>query len=58
MIPGDDVLADRGFDVAGSVGLMGASVDIPAFMKGHDQLHAIEIEDTKKISMSESSLRG
>ena len=30
----DVVLADSGLDVADSVGLMGASLDIPAFTKG------------------------
>ena len=33
---GDDVLADRGFDISESVGLMQAWLHIPAFTKGKD----------------------
>ena len=43
-------LADRGFDVADSVAIMGASLDLPAFTKGHEQLCAGEIENTRKIA--------
>ena len=38
LLPGDVVLADHGFDVADSVGLMGASLDIPDFTKGCEQM--------------------
>ena len=40
LLPGDVVLADRGFDISESVGLMQARLHIPAFTKGKDQLSA------------------
>ena len=50
LLPGDVVLADRGFDIADSVGTMQASLHIPSFTKGKDQLSALEIEDTRTIA--------
>ena len=50
LLPGDIVLADRGFDIAESVGIMQAKLHIPAFTKGKSQLSALEIEDTRKIA--------
>ena len=50
LLPGDIVLADRGFDVTDSVAIMGASLDLPAFTKGREQLSAREIESTRKIA--------
>ncbi len=35
---GDVVLADRGFDIADSVAYRGATLDIPAFTRGCEQL--------------------
>ena len=52
LLPGDVVLADRGFDIGDSVGLMCAEVKIPAFTKGKKQLSALEIESTRKIAQS------
>ena len=40
IIPGDIVLADRGFE---SVGAMQASLNISAFTKGKSQLSALEV---------------
>jgi hypothetical protein len=37
LLPGDLVLADRGFDISESVGVMCAEVHIPAFTKGKKQ---------------------
>ena len=34
LIPGDVVLADRGFNISDSVGMMQAKLHIPAFTKG------------------------
>ena len=50
LIPGDIVLADRGFDIAESVGLMCAEVKIPAFTRGKKQLSPVELEATRKIA--------
>ncbi|XP_060075795.1 uncharacterized protein LOC132555464 [Ylistrum balloti] len=50
LLPGDLVLADRGFDIAESVGLKCAEVKIPAFTKGKKQLSALEVEQTRKIA--------
>ena len=50
LIPGDIVLADRGFDISDSVGMMQASLSIPAFTKGKSQLSAMEVEETRTIS--------
>lgn len=50
LLPGDLVLADRGFDIQDSVGLMCAKVKIPAFTKGRCQLDARDVESTRKIA--------
>ncbi|XP_041929456.1 uncharacterized protein LOC121693843 [Alosa sapidissima] len=50
LLPGDLVLADRGFDIQDSVGLMCAEVKIPAFTKGRCQLYARDVESTRKIA--------
>ena len=42
LLPGDVVLADRGFDIAESVGTVQAKLHIPAFTKGKSQLSALE----------------
>ena len=50
LLPGDVVLADRGFDITESVGMMQAKLHIPAFTKGKDQLSAMEIDETRTIA--------
>ena len=50
LIPGDIVLADRGFNISESVGLMCAEVKIPAFTRGKQQLSPFEIESTRSIA--------
>ncbi|XP_057683201.1 uncharacterized protein LOC130911752 [Corythoichthys intestinalis] len=50
LLPGDMVLADRGFDIQDSVGLMCAEVKIPAFTQGRSQLDASDVESTRKIA--------
>ena len=52
LLPGDIILADRGFDIQESVGLMCAEVKIPAFTRGKRQLSPIELEATRKIAHS------
>lgn len=48
--PGDVILADRGFDVADSVGLFNAQLKIPAFTRGKKQLSPVELESTRGLA--------
>lgn len=50
LLPGDVVLADRGFNIEESVGLYCASLKTPAFTKGKTQLSPYEVEETRKIA--------
>lgn len=50
LLPGDVVLADRGFDVADSVAMLGATLDIPAFTRGCEQLQPSDVESTRKLA--------
>ena len=50
ILPGDVVLADRGFNVADCLGAMCASLYIPAYTKGKEQLPAFEVEHTRNIA--------
>ena len=50
LLPGDTLLADRGFDIKDSVGLYSATVTMPAFTKGKKQLEGIEVEQTRTIA--------
>uniref|UniRef100_A0AAZ1XAQ3 THAP-type domain-containing protein n=1 Tax=Oreochromis aureus TaxID=47969 RepID=A0AAZ1XAQ3_OREAU len=50
LLPGDVVLADRGFDIRDVVGMMCAEVKIPAFTRGFCQLDAKDIENTRAIA--------
>ena len=43
LLPGDLVLADRGFDIAASVGTLCAQVKVPAFTKGKSQLSPVDL---------------
>jgi hypothetical protein len=52
LVPGDVILADRGFDIQDSVGTMSAQVYIPAFTKGKAQLGALDVERTRRIANS------
>ena len=49
LIPGDTILADRGFDIQDFVGLY-ATMMLPAFTKGRTQLEGIEVEQTRAIA--------
>ena len=49
-MPGDVVLADRGFDIAESVGFYCAKVKIPAFTKGKKQVSGADVESTRRIA--------
>jgi hypothetical protein len=50
LLPGDVVMADRGFDVKDSIGVMMASVKMPAFTKGKKQMPALELEESRKLA--------
>ena len=50
LLPGDIVLADRGFDIADSVSAFQARLHIPAFTRGKDQLSAAEVEETRSLA--------
>ncbi len=50
LLPGDVVLADRGFNISDSVGMLQARLHIPAFTKGKSQLDALEVENTRTLA--------
>ena len=50
LLPGDIVLADRGFDIAEDIARMQASLKIPAFTKGCLQLSPKDIEETRHLA--------
>ena len=53
-MPGDQILADRGFTLQEDFALnSGSELIIPAFMRGKEQLSAREIESTRKIASVE-----
>ena len=52
LLPGDVVLADRGFDIAESVRFYGAEVKIPAFTKGKKQLSGADVKSTQELLVS------
>ena len=47
---GDVILADRGFLIEEAIGACGASLCIPTFTKGKDQLSEAEVEKTRSIA--------
>ena len=50
LLPGDLVLADRGFTIDDMVVFHGAKLAIPAFTKGKEQLDPIDVERTRGIA--------
>ncbi len=50
LVPGDMVMADRGFTISESVWFYQAQLVIPAFTRGKDQLEPIDIEKTRDIA--------
>ena len=50
LLPGDLVLADRGFNIGELVGMMCAEVKVPAFTKGKKQLGPVDLELTRKLA--------
>ena len=49
LLPGDIVLADRGFGIADSVRFYQDRLHVPACTRGRKQLSAEEVEETKKL---------
>ena len=43
-------MADRGFNIAETLGTLGAKLEIPSFTKGQDQMRAEDVEDTRAIA--------
>ena len=43
-------MADKGFDISDSVGMLLARLHIPAFTRGKTQLSAMDIENTRTIA--------
>ncbi|XP_066265852.1 uncharacterized protein [Branchiostoma lanceolatum] len=50
LLPGDTVMADRGFTIDESVGLKQGQLVIPAFTKGKAQLDPIDVEKSRGIA--------
>lgn len=50
LLPGDTVMADRGFTISESVGLKQGKLLIPAFTKGKDQLDPLDVEKSRGIA--------
>lgn len=50
IVPGDLVMADRGFTIHESVAFKRAQLVIPAFTKGKSQLDPIDVENTRGIA--------
>ena len=50
LLPGNYVLADRGFDIRDSVGFYFAEVLLPSFTKGKRQLSAKDVEKCRQIT--------
>ena len=50
LLPGYVILADRGFNVSDSVALKGATLDLPAFTQGCEQLSPSQVEATRRIA--------
>ena len=47
LLPGDILMADRGFKIADDVAFYQAKLVIPDFTKGEKQLHPLEVENTR-----------
>ncbi len=50
LLPGDLILADRGFTIQESVWYHQANINIPAFTRGKDQLDPVDVEKTRGIA--------
>jgi len=50
LLPGDVVLADRGFNIQEAAGMYCAKVKIPPFTRGKKQLSKMDIDSARKLS--------
>ena len=50
ILPGDQILVDRGFNVQESVGLYCAEIKVPPFTRGKKQLSRIEVDRARQLS--------
>lgn len=50
LLPGDYVLADKGFKMNDEFEMRQAHLELPAFVYKQQQLHPVEIERTRKIA--------
>ena len=50
LLYGDTLMADRGFNIAETLGMCGSKLEIPSFTKGKGQLRPEEVEDTRVIA--------
>lgn len=50
LVPGDTVLADRGFTIGDAVGIHSAKLEMPAFTRGKLQLSAWDVQKTRKLA--------
>ena len=48
--PGDNVMADRGFDIGDVLEARGITLNIPPFLGERDQLSSREVEETRRIA--------
>ena len=55
LLPGDVVLADRGFQMDEEFAFVGAKLVVPAFTKGKSQLSAQEVEESRFMSRGQNS---
>ena len=51
ILPGDLILADRGFDIQNSVSLHYAEVKVPDFTKGKQQMPPLKVERSRTIAI-------
>lgn len=50
LLPGDQVLADRGFNIQESAGLYCAEVKLPPFTRGKKQLDKVDVDFARQLS--------
>lgn len=56
--PGDDVMADKGFDIQDDLAKYGVTLNIPAFLEGSSQFTIQETQHNKKIASLRSCGKG